>query len=236
MTDAAALILAAGRGERLGADAPKAFLPLAGTTMVSLAARSAARSLAFGPIVLVVPGGWEGRARSLVPSTPNLAVVRGGATRQESVRLGLHAVPAGTHVVACHDAARPFASPALFSQVVAALTADQDATGVIPVIPIADTVKRVNDDVVTATESRENLVLAQTPQAFRVDALADAHARALAESFEATDDAALVERFGGLVRTVPGEPDNFKVTTPEDLARAESVLSSGAHQVRTARG
>jgi 2-C-methyl-D-erythritol 4-phosphate cytidylyltransferase len=226
VSGAVALILAAGTGERLGADTPKAFVPLGRTTMLALSVRSAERSPDVSSVVVVVPAGWERRAESLLPSTAGPSIVRGGDTRQDSVRIGLDALPDGTRVVACHDAARPFASSALFSRVVGELDAEQGADGVVPVLPIADTVKRVRDGLVTGTEPREHLALAQTPQAFWVEALTHAHARAAAEGAQATDDAALLESFGGVVRTVPGESGNFKVTTPDDLARAEAVLSA----------
>ena len=123
-------------------------------------------------------------------------------------------------VVMCHDAARPFATPALFDRVLGALDGVQ---GVVPVVPVPDTVKRVEGGVVLRTEPREGLVLAQTPQAFLALALRQAHDRAERDGIEVTDDAAALERAGFRVRAVPGEPGNFKITTPEDLARAEAI-------------
>jgi 2-C-methyl-D-erythritol 4-phosphate cytidylyltransferase len=149
------------------------------------------------------------------------AVIAGGRTRQSSAALGLDAVPPETSVVACHDAARPFASPALFATVLAAVAG---ADGAVPVLPVPDTVKHVREGRVVETEAREALGLAQTPQAFVLDVLREAHASALADGVEATDDAALLERMGRVVRAVPGEPANFKVTTHEDLIRAETIL------------
>jgi len=122
----------------------------------------------------------------------------------------------------CHDAARPFASPALYSAVVSALAS---ADGAVPVLAVADTVKRVRGGIVDATEPRDGLALAQTPQAFDAAALRDAHDRAEREGVEVTDDAAALEWAGYRVSAVPGEVRNFKVTTPEDLARAELVAS-----------
>ena len=221
MTEAVAVILAAGAGERLGAATPKAFVPIAGTTMLALATGAAERCPLIDEIVVVVPPGWERRAGSLLPSPLAHVIVRGGASRQESVRIALESVPSGRDLVACHDAARPFASPALFATVLAAVAG---ADGAVPVLPVPDTVKHVREGRVVETEAREALGLAQTPQAFVLDVLREAHASALADGVEATDDAALLERMGRVVRAVPGEPANFKVTTHEDLIRAETIL------------
>ena len=219
-----ALVLAAGEGERLGAGTPKAFVPLGGTTMLALASGAAARCQEVRWLVVVVPRGWERRAESLLPSPLPLAVVTGGSSRQESVRRALEAVPSEVGSLVCHDAARPFASGGLFA---AALDALREADGAVPVLPVPDTVKRLRDGIVVGTVPREELGLAQTPQAFRAEALRKAHARALADGVEGTDDAALLERTGFRVVTVPGEPGNFKVTTSDDLARAEAILAAG---------
>ena len=231
MSGAAAIVLAAGAGGRLGAETPKAFVPVAGTTMLTLAVRAAAACPEIELVVAVVPRGWERRAEALLPSPAPVPVVAGGGTRQESVRLGLAAVPQDAETVVCHDAARPLASSALFSAVIAAL---EDADAAVPLVPVPDTVKRVEGGVVVRTEPREELALAQTPQAFVAAALREAHARAAADGATATDDAALLERAGFRVRAVPGDPANFKVTTAEDLARAEAMLSAGP--VEAARG
>jgi 2-C-methyl-D-erythritol 4-phosphate cytidylyltransferase/2-C-methyl-D-erythritol 2,4-cyclodiphosphate synthase len=223
MSRVVALVLAAGVGERLRADTPKAFLPVAGTTMLTATVEAACGSSRIEEVVAVVPVGWERRAEALLPSRTPLRVVTGGSSRQESVRLGLAALSVdAADAIVCHDAARPFARPEIFSAVLAAL---EDADGAVPVIRVPDTVKRVRDGLVVRTEPRDELALAQTPQAFVASALHAAHERAAAEGFTGTDDAALVERAGFRVRTVPGDPANFKVTTPEDLARAELLLS-----------
>jgi 2-C-methyl-D-erythritol 4-phosphate cytidylyltransferase len=155
--------------------------------------------------VLVVPAGHTEEG------APADTVVSGGATRSASVRAGLAAVPAGAEVVIVHDAARPFAAPALFEAVVAAVRDGADAA--VPGVPLADTVKRVAGSHVVETLDRDRLVAVQTPQAFKVDALRRAHAGA----GEATDDAALVEAAGGLVVVVPGDPANTKITLRTDL-------------------
>lgn len=218
---AVAIVLAAGAGERMGGR--KAFLEVGGRTILERAAAAAAGASEVEGLVVAVPEGEEARARVLLSDLGvPLEVVAGGPTRQASVRAALAAVPIEAEAVVCHDAARFLASSALFSAVVAALG---DADGVIPVVPVPDTVKHVRGGVVRGTEPREELALAQTPQAFRAAALRDAHERALNETVEATDDAALLERAGYRVRAIPGDPGNFKVTTPEDLERAAAVIA-----------
>lgn len=215
-----AIVLAAGEGTRLSAGAPKALIRIGDEAMLTLAVRSAAASCAEG-VVVAAPAGLLEDVRTLVG--PGVGVVQGGATRQDSVRRALDAVPGDVAVVAIHDAARPFATPALFDAVIAA-AGSGDAVGALPVVPVADTVKRVVDGVVVATEPRDGLALAQTPQAFALAPLRDAHGRAAEAGETFTDDAAVVAWAGYRVRTVPGEPGNFKVTTPEDLARAEAWM------------
>lgn len=221
MGGAVVILLAAGSGERLGLATPKAFLELAGHPMLLHAATSALECPEVASILAVVPAGWEAAAHRLLEPIGPHTVVAGGATRQASVRAALAAESSGD-VLVCHDAARPFASPALFSAVVSALAG---ADGAVPVLAVADTVKRVHGGIVDATEPRDGFALAQTPQAFDPRALRDAHERAEREGVEVTDDAAALESAGYRVAAVPGDARNFKVTTPEDLARAELVAS-----------
>lgn len=198
-----AIVVAAGSGARFGG--PKQFELLKGRRVVDWAL-VASRSVADG-VVLVVP------ASHLDAEAPAAdVIVAGGATRSESVRAGLAAVPRDVGVVVVHDAARPFAAPALFEAVVAAVLGG--AAGAVPGIALADTVKRVADGQVVATLDRDELVAVQTPQAFLAAALRGAHAA----SGEATDDAALVEAAGGRVVVVPGDPANTKITLRTDLA------------------
>lgn len=204
-----AIVVAAGRGERFGA--PKQYERL-GEKRVLDWSLDAARAAADG-VVLVVPASELGR-----PEAADV-VVAGGATRSASVRAGLAAVPDAATVVVVHDAARPAASAALFRAVIAAVL--DGADGALPGLPVVDTVKRVLDGVVVETLDRGELVAVQTPQAFRAAVLRAAHAR----GGDATDDGALVEAAGGRVVVVPGDPDNVKVTSPDDLARTRSVLS-----------
>jgi 2-C-methyl-D-erythritol 4-phosphate cytidylyltransferase len=217
---AVAIVLAAGRGERLGAGGPKAFAQLAGRPILAHAVTAALACPEVRMVVVAAPPGAEDLAHAIVEPLGAHAVVAGGATRRASVRAALEAVPAEVPAVVCHDAARPFATPGLFSRVIAAL---EGVDGVVPVLPVPDTVKRVAKGVVLGTEPREGLVLAQTPQAFDAAALRAAHERAERQADEVTDDAAALERAGYRVRAIPGEATNFKITTPEDLARAERL-------------
>jgi 2-C-methyl-D-erythritol 4-phosphate cytidylyltransferase len=204
------VIVAAGWGERFGG--PKQFAELGGARLVDHAVDTAAATC--DAVVLVVPDAadWQGAEVT--------ALVTGGATRAESVRAGLAAVPAIAEVVVVHDAARPLASAALFDAVVAAVR--RGADGAVPGIAVTDTLKRVDDVRVTATVDRMGLVAVQTPQAFRADTLRAAHA----SGADATDDAALVEEIGGEVVVVPGDPRNLKVTGPADLMIAAALLET----------
>ena len=227
-TGAVALVLAAGSGERLGADGPKALLPVGGTPMLVLAVRAALASSSVGSVVVAAPPARLDLAHSMVERLGTHAVVAGGDTRGASVRAALREVPADVSVVVCHDAARPFASPPLFDAVVRTLDERPEVAGVVPVLPVTDTVKRVSDGYVVRTERREELAFAQTPQAFRTAALREAHERAAAQGLDFSDDAALVEWAGHGIATVPGEPANFKITTSEDLARAAALVGEQA--------
>jgi 2-C-methyl-D-erythritol 4-phosphate cytidylyltransferase len=223
---AAAILLAAGAGKRIGATRPKAFLPIGERPMLSVAAAAAAASPRIGALVVAAPPGYEDEARSsveglMVPTT----VLTGGRTRQASVRAALSALAPDAEIVVVHDAARPFAPPDLFTEVIRAVEAGAD--GAIPVVPVTDTVKRLDGIRVVDTIDRAELANAQTPQAFRVLALREAHQRAVAEGEAVTDDAALLERTETVVAVV-GDPRNFKITTLLDLARAEARIG-GVH-------
>lgn len=224
MEGAVAIVLAAGSGERLGSSVPKAFVGLGGRPMLAHAVASALACPAVDAVVVAAPAGSEELAHAALEPFGTHAVVTGGESRQASVRAALGAIPEGVGVVVCHDAARPLATPALFSAVIAAL-GTSGADGAVPIVPVADTVKRIRDGVVVGTEPREELGLAQTPQAFRTPALRDAHARGEAAGATFTDDAAVLEWAGYRVVPVDGEPSNFKITTAEDLARAERLLA-----------
>ena len=167
---------------------------------------AACRTVAHG-VILVVPAEHVDDE-----ATTADVVVAGGATRSDSVRSGLAAMPSDAGIVVVHDAARPFAAPALFAAVVDAVRAGAD--GAVPGIAVTDTIKKVAGGRVVATLDRATLVAVQTPQAFASEALRRAHAGA----GEATDDAALVEAAGGRVVVVPGDPANTKITLRTDLA------------------
>lgn len=226
---AVAIVLAAGSGERLGKAEPKAFVEVAGTPMVVRAAEAAAACPAVASLVVTVPRGYERTARTILAPGKPVIVVSGGDSRHASVTAALAEVRDRVSFVVCHDAARPFASPQQFVLVLGALEVTPDAAGAIPVVPVTDTVKRVRGGFVVRTEgSREELASAQTPQAFHVSALRDAHGRAAQAGREFSDDAAALEWAGYRVAAVAGDPDNFKITTPEDLALAELFAAERA--------
>ncbi len=219
MDRAVAIVLAAGRGERMDSTLPKALMPFGGATIVARAVELASAAASVS-VVVVAPPGWEAEVHRAVDAFGVDAVVAGGQTRQASVRAGLAAVAADVDRILCHDAARPLASPALYTR---ALEALEGWDGVVPVLRVVDTVKRVQDGRIEGTEPRDSLALAQTPQAFMSAALRDAHERAAADGFEASDDALLLERAGYRVRAIDGERTNMKITTAEDIRLAEAL-------------
>ena len=204
-----AIVVAAGSGNRFGR--AKQYEDLGGRRVLDWALE-AAQSVAEG-IVLVVPAENAGLREVGVD-----AIVPGGSTRSESVRAGLAAVPNEVEVVVVHDAARPLASAQLFETVVKAV---RDGAGAaVPAVAVTDTVKRVKGKRVTETLDRSELVAVQTPQAFDAHTLRRAHE----PQPEGTDDASLVEGIGGTVVIVEGEPSNIKITHPQDLAVARTLL------------
>ena len=216
-----AVLAAAGSGDRLGTDRPKAFAKLGELPLLAESLRRLEESAWVDAIVVVAPPGWEEPAiltAEELGAGKVTAVVTGGATRAESVRLGVADAPPETLVVLVHDAARPLVDDAVIERVLAPLSEGWD--GVVPALPLADTVKRVDGDAVVETLDRSSLVAAQTPQAF----LADVLRRALATGGDASDCAALVEASGGRVKVVPGDPRLLKVTTREDLGLVASWL------------
>jgi 2-C-methyl-D-erythritol 4-phosphate cytidylyltransferase len=207
-----AIVVAAGGGTRFGA--AKQFARLGGVTVLDRAVGVARESCDAVVVVLPADTEWQ--------PPEGVRVATGGATRSASVRAGLAEIPAEVDVVVVHDAARPLATRALFARVVAAVRAGADAA--IPGVPVADTVKRVRDQVVIETVPRDDLVAVQTPQAFRRAALEAAHAG----DGIGTDDAALVEAAGGTVVVVEGETRNLKLTLVSDLELAQALIE-GAH-------
>jgi len=207
---AGVVLVAAGAGRRLGR--PKALVPLQGTPMVVRAAAAFA-GLAHRVVVLRA----EDRDACDLPGWVRVA---GGARRRDSVAAGLDALGPEVDTVLVHDAARPLVPPAVVERVLAAAATH---AAVVPVLPVADTLKQVAGGRVTATVDRAGLALVQTPQAFRVALLRRA---LLASDADATDEAALVEALGESVITVEGHPLAFKVTTPADLALAGALAAA----------
>jgi 2-C-methyl-D-erythritol 4-phosphate cytidylyltransferase len=215
-----AIIVGAGAGDRLGADRPKAFVRFRGRTLLAASLAVFDDHPGIDGIVCVVPAGYEDRATLVVDdllADKVSAAVAGGATRVLSVAEGLVAVPESAAFVLVHDAARALVSSGVIDRVLAGLARGADA--VIPGVPLVDTVKRVEGGLVVETLRRDELVAVQTPQGFPRAVLAEA----LAADFEgATDCASLAEHIGRRVTVVEGDPANFKITTREDLARAEA--------------
>jgi len=217
-----ALIAAAGSGERLGIDRPKAFAALGGRPLLAESLDRLERCDLVDAIVVAAPPGWEEPSILLaeeLAAAKVVACVTGGATRAESVALAFAEVPEEALVVVVHDAARPLLDEAVLERLLVPLAEGYD--GALPALVVADTLKRVRAGAVVETVDREGLVAAQTPQAFLAATLRRAFAGDLAE---ATDCASLVERAGGRVAVVDGDPRLLKVTTPADLALVESWL------------
>lgn len=214
-----ALVPAAGRGVRLGESTPKAFVAVGGTPMLRSAVDGLLASNVVDEIIVMVPAELVETAVALLPSSAPVRVVAGGAERTDSVRAGIAAAPHAAYYLV-HDAARALAPPDLIARVAAELRAGHSA--VVPALAVVDTVKSVDEHgIVTGTPDRSGLRAIQTPQGFAADLLRAAYAADVA----ATDDAGLVERLGHPVRTVPGDPLAFKITTPLDLRLAEAVLA-----------
>ncbi|AMB59300.1 bifunctional 2-C-methyl-D-erythritol 4-phosphate cytidylyltransferase/2-C-methyl-D-erythritol 2,4-cyclodiphosphate synthase [Microterricola viridarii] len=227
--DVAVIVVAAGSGTRLGRPEPKAFAPLAGRPMLSHALDGIFTLAEPVQLIVVAPDAELQSARAIVtasagPAIGYTSVVAGGATRQLSVAAGLAAVAPGVTVVLVHDAARALTPAAQFEAVIAAVRAT--GSGVIPALPVVDTIKRVDAaGTVQETVDRAELAAVQTPQGFVRSELDEAYADPAADF---TDDAALLAAFGHPVGTVAGDELAFKITTPWDLARAERLLAAPA--------
>ena len=212
----AVILVAAGTGSRFGADTPKQFLPLLGKPVIRHAAETLADHTA-----LIQPVGDTAPIAAALEGLDHLPIVPGGATRQDSVRAGLDALlPHAPDIVLVHDAARPNIPAGTIEALLAAL---EHRPGAIPAAPVADTLKRVVDGIITETVPRDGLFRAQTPQAFRFATLLAAHRSGL---IGATDDASLLEAAGERVAIVPGSDDNIKLTYPDDLVRLERAMSA----------
>ena len=217
-----AVLAAAGRGERLGSDRPKAFARLGGRPLLAESLERLEESGWIDAIVIAAPPDWEEPSILVaeeIAATKVSSAVTGGESRSESVRLALEEVPEEAAVVLVHDAARPVLPEEVIERVLAPLSEGWD--GVVPAVPLADTIKRVEGDRVVETLPREDLVAVQTPQAF----LADTLRRAVSgDVSSATDCASLVEAQGGRVKVVEGDPRLLKVTDADDLTLVESWL------------
>ena len=219
-----AIIAAAGQGTRLGADLPKAYVELAGRTLLERSVRAMIDAGVDHIIVVIMPA-MEETARRILAGYPDVQLVHGAGERVDSVWRGIQAIPTTDDdaVVLIHDSARALTPPDMIRRVAQAVTGDVRA--VIPVRPVADTIKRVTDTVVVDTPARADLRIVQTPQGFRLGTLREANQTYFRDpSFAATDDASLVEHLNIPVHCVPGDPLAFKITTPIDLTLAAALL------------
>jgi 2-C-methyl-D-erythritol 4-phosphate cytidylyltransferase len=220
-----AILAAAGSGERLGLDRPKAFASLNDRPLVAESLERLDGSDWIEGIVIAAPPEWEEPCILVaeeVAAGKVAETVTGGATRSESVRAALAKVPEEATVVLVHDAARPVVAEDVIERLITSLSDGWDAA--VPVLPIADTVKRVDGEAVTETLDREGLVTVQTPQAFVARTLRNAFETLQQSVTKSTDCASLVEANGGRVRAVEGDPRLLKVTTPADLELVASWL------------
>jgi len=233
----AALIVAAGQGRRLGCAVPKAFLQLGASPLFLWSAHTFEQVPEVTQIVLVVPAGYCDTAQSIAQQaglTKLTAVIAGGKARCDSVFAGLQVLSDDPpDLVAIHDAARPFVSTEVISRTI--VVAEQTGAA-LAARPVTDTLKQVDEKLgVASTVDRSSLWHAQTPQTFRFSTIYDAYQQARAESWEATDDASLVEQLGGTVTMVEDEVRNFKITVPDEWQRAQALIA-GSQQLRIGHG
>lgn len=228
-----ALVAAAGRGTRLGSEVPKAFVDLDGMTLVERSVRALIAAGCVDEIRVLIEPAMEDFAQKLLEKSglmsaaaitaPVIRLVHGGGSRAESVWKGLQTIKDDDAVVLVHDAARALVQPDMIARV--AMDVLEGHPAVVPVVPVADTVKEVDGNRVTATPNRSHLRAVQTPQGFDLTALRRANEHYFAQAeFTATDDASIMEWAGEQVVTVPGDPLAFKITTPIDLRLAQAVL------------
>jgi 2-C-methyl-D-erythritol 4-phosphate cytidylyltransferase len=229
---AVAIIVAAGEGKRLGQIDAKAYVPLGGRPMLLRTLDKFCAARHVGSLIVVAAAPELARCEALLRGDVGVKgrawiVQSGGATRQQSVKCGLAKVAADVDIVAIHDAARPFVSPALIDR---CIEAAYERGAAVAGLPARDTIKFVSAERwVQSTPERRSLWEIQTPQAFRSQMILEAHDQAAVHEIEATDDAVLVERMGLPVYVVEGERTNFKITLPDDLVFAEALIrASGA--------
>ena len=229
-----AIVLAAGEGSRFRQTSagkvkqPKQFLSLGDRPVVTYSLQVLDRSEVVDETVLVSTRQKISFCKELVPKfglKKLVKVVEGGERRQDSVLMGLKALPPETEVVLIHDGARPFITPDIIEKALGLL---KECDGVVVGVPAADTLKAVIRGEVKQTLERKEIWFAQTPQVFRFKFFLEAHSRAQEDDFYGTDDASLVERIGGKVRMLAGDPENIKITTKTDLLLAEAILKNRA--------
>lgn len=220
----AALILAAGQGSRAGTDIPKQFRQIGGKAVLAHSVEAFARHPAVGEVFLVIGAGQQETVRTMIGYHQVTALIEGADSRRGSVRAGLEAIAAtgGAGRVLIHDAARPFLSPSMIDQLLAAL---EQAPGAFPALPVADTLVKSTGNIAGDIVDRSELYRVQTPQAFHFESIIRAH-RAWDSSREATDDAQMLREAGHDVLMVPGDERLEKLTYPQDFARAEAQLAS----------
>jgi 2-C-methyl-D-erythritol 4-phosphate cytidylyltransferase len=229
---AAAIIPAAGSGERMGGSIKKPYILLQGIPLLAHTLRVFAQAPGIAELIVTVSPGSEDYCRQEVVQSSALAkpvtVVAGGRQRQDSVRNGLAAVSAPVDMIMIHDGARPFVTLQMIAD---ALEATLRKRATTMAVPVKDTVTEVEKDtaVIRRTLERDRLYLIQTPQTFERELICEAHRRACADGFTGTDDASLVERLGIPVSVIMGSYDNIKITTREDLLFAEAILQRRLH-------
>lgn len=218
----AVILPAAGTGSRTGADIPKQFVGVAGEPVLRHTLNAFAGVRECLQIILVLDDVWMQKGKQIADGMPTVQFVEGGQERQDSIRNGLDLLRPDVDLVLVHDAARPLVTEALIHRVLDAASTHGAA---IPGLPVAETVKLVDEDgQVVRTVPRQGLYTVQTPQGFQVDILRRAYQHAAETEFLGTDDASLVEELGVPVKLVEGEWDNLKITWREDFGKAEEIL------------
>ena len=221
-----AIIVAGGRGLRMGTDIPKQLIKLGGITILERALKPFIHCPDIEGIVIVATEDITGQINDSIvrdfPIHKKISVIKGGQERQHSVLNGLSAIPADTNIVVIHDAVRPFINADLITECIHAAQVFGAAT---VMYPLKETVKVVSNSIVVNTLNRSSLWITQTPQAFRTELLLKAHAQARCDGFIGTDDSMLVERIGHPVHIIEGTDMNIKITTPTDLKIAAALLT-----------
>jgi 2-C-methyl-D-erythritol 4-phosphate cytidylyltransferase len=228
MANTDVIIVAAGSSERFGGGEPKQFVLLAGKAVLLWSVERFASCAEIHSIIIVAAPNMVDRVRSLTDGVAKVTqVVAGGATRQESVELGVRALTDDSHNVLVHDAARPCLSSSLLTSILDALGEHE---AVVPALPVADTLVHAPRDEVDAIVDRVNVHAVQTPQAFRTELLRRAHRRAEARNFTSSDDGSVVFALGERGHLIPGESTNIKITMESDLRIAEVILAQESTQ------